>query len=509
MSAASEAIKKPQPWYRRIKPWQFSLRTLLVVMAIASAVCWYYLLPEQQNEKLAGGYLILQRQYRGEINTNSGGASFNTPIARTEINDGYWRIKDLEGNLLVNGNFRRDVEHGWWTTYHPSGRVAVQGKMHLGGRTGVWKNWSAAGQLLSEVNHAASKSPRSDQDPNSVRQGPAKFWHAGGKLAVAGSFENDERHGPWEEWNERGELISSGKYAAGKKTGEWREHDSTCQYVNGVPKEQFDAQLQQLADRIENGDVAQQLTLLSVAVEYGEAALPLLQKWAANADNPQVQLAAIMAVVQGGGKGEPFETALAKIIESSPQLSATARWESYRLFSHTRKEHLQALLQESRNLASGSPLAGVDLLRRMFGVDPPNQGLIFGEVLQIMRENMGPLVHLSKSDPDRQSVSQMAGWHADVIPFLDQTLSDSRPENRRAAVMLIRQLLAERNEFVAAKSPAYKHYAWQIPPQLRPLIERARSDTDANTKEMAENVDKAYYRYDGSMGAFNSGSSFF
>src|SRR5687767_13124094 len=35
----SEAFKpSTEPWYRRIKPWQFSLRTLLVLMAIASGV---------------------------------------------------------------------------------------------------------------------------------------------------------------------------------------------------------------------------------------------------------------------------------------------------------------------------------------------------------------------------------------------------------------------------------------------------------------------------------------
>src|SRR5262245_46302850 len=91
---ATPEVARPLPWYRRIKPWQFSLRTLLVIMAIASAGCWYYLLPQRHDEKLADGHLILQREYRGKGVVKTAG-----PQGQVETfqgyDDGYWRLSDF------------------------------------------------------------------------------------------------------------------------------------------------------------------------------------------------------------------------------------------------------------------------------------------------------------------------------------------------------------------------------------------------------------------------------
>ncbi|WP_254510833.1 toxin-antitoxin system YwqK family antitoxin [Anatilimnocola floriformis] len=509
MSEINQPAIVAKPWYRRFKPWQFSLRTLLVLMAIASAACWYYLLPKQQDEKIAGGYLVLQRQYRGVMNTNNGNAGFSTPIEVTHINDGFWRIKDLEGNLLVDGHYRQDQQHGWWTTYHPNGRIAVQGRMQTGGRIGVWKTWDVDGQQVSEVTYVLHTS---DQWLPHRRQGPAKYWHVSGKLAAAGKFDQDERSGKWEEWNEQGELIAAGEYQQGKKSGDWQERSAETQklvarqYVSGLPKEVFDAQLEQLTKRIEQGDIAQQVTLLSTAVDFGPAALPLLEKWAAKREQPHVQFAAILAVIQVGGKSEPFAAALANISETTPQLAAAARWESYRHIPNSREKHLRPLLEESRQLAINSPEAAVDLLRKMFAVDPPNRSAIFNELLPIVRTNFGkePWSLLGASDQRLSTAPLRATWQTEIAPYLDEALDDSQPENRRAAVMLIRQILAEREEFARSASTQMSGL-WKIPPNLVPLVERARRDSDPDVKELAENVDKAYF----SKGGFGGGGGLF
>jgi hypothetical protein len=506
-----------RPWYRRFKPWQFSLRTLLVIMAMVSAVCWYYLLPKKQDEKLANGYLILQRQYRGVINTSNGSAGFNTPLARTDIDDGYWRIKDLEGRLLVNGNYRQDVEHGWWTTYHPNGRKAVQGKMQLGGRVGVWKTWTADGQLVSEVTQALkppvspSQSFASDDSSKSMLQGPAKFWHANGKLAAAGSHEKDERTGRWEEWNERGELIAAGGYVAGKKQGAWQEFSAqenkllTHDYLKGMRKEQLAEDLQRLTERIESSDITQRLTLLVVATDLGQPALPILEKWAANSTSPHVQLAAIRGVAQCGGELAKFESALTEFMKAEDiHLVAAARWELYRHFPNSRPQLLPTLLEEIAQQAEGSPLPAFDKCREMFVLDPPRRATIFAALIACAESEPGLQLYGPGIAPPA-----LAEWQSAAVPFVDEALNDANPKRRRAAVLLIRQLLRERNEFVSDQGRTFLPGKWRIPPTLAPLVARARADHDATVKANADNVDEVYDGSSGAGGGFGGGGGLF
>jgi antitoxin component YwqK of YwqJK toxin-antitoxin module len=492
------------PWYRRIKPWQFSLRTMLVLMAIASGACWYYLLPKRHEEKLAGGYLILKREYRGKgvgLESLNGGTGPLVNVFHGE-NDGYWRLSDLQGRLLVVGNYRNGQEDGWWTTYHPNGRKAVHGKMRTGVRTGVWKTWSASGQLLSEATYGASEAAASGElpereKPASRLQGAAKYWHENGKPSAAGKYELNLRSGPWQEWNEKGELSASGSYLQGKKHGVWQEMAegekklTTSNYVHGLKKELLDAHLKSLAERLEKGDVSERLTLIGVAAEFGEPALQLFVRYAEEKSEPQVQLAAISAIGRCQGEMKPYQSSLERIAGGTdPDLPAAARWELYRSFPAVRGELLPKLLSDTERLAEFSGHEAFSRLREMFVLEPGQRQEVFDLMLKLVPEIfLGKLFEVEVID-NSTSAKTIAAWHVDVVPYLDRALSDENAKTRLSAVKLIRQLLIEHGESAPNQSPWGTYQStWRIPPRLARLVKKAREDSDPEVKQEADGVD--------------------
>jgi antitoxin component YwqK of YwqJK toxin-antitoxin module len=506
IAATSQAPKAAiAPWYRRIKPWQFSLRTMLVLMAISSGVCWYYLLPKRHEEKLAGGYLILKREYRGILPTLSdqnGSAGFALPTRRDELNDGYWRLSDLQGRLLVAGNFRKGQEDGWWTTYHPNGRKAVQGKMRTGVRTGVWKTWSTSGQLLSEVTYSANEAAQRGElpereKPASRLHGAAKYWHENGKPSAAGNYEFNLRSGPWQEWNDKGELTGSGSYVQGEKHGPWQEMAegkkklTTNNYVHGLKKELLDAHLKSLAERLETGDVSERLTLIGIATEFGEPALPLFVRYAEDESEPHVQLAAISAIGRCSGAVKSYQSALQSIAGGKDlELAAAGRWELYRSFPAKRGELLPELLADAERLAKSSGAEAFARLREMFVLEPGQRQEVFELVLKLAPEFVVEQVYEFNVLDESAAAKTIAAWHFDVVPYLDRALSDEDVKTRLSAVKLIRQLLIEHGESIANQSPngAYQT-TWRIPPRLVQLVKKAREDSDPMVKQNADGVD--------------------
>jgi antitoxin component YwqK of YwqJK toxin-antitoxin module len=535
---AAITASKPVPWYRRIKPWQFSLRTLLVLMAVASGVCWYYLLPKRHEEKLAGGYLILKREYRGKGISKEPAPG---PFGRAALpgmpasqlvdvfhgeNAGYWRLSDLEGRLLVDGNYRKGKEDGWWTTYHPNGRKAVQGKMKAGERTGTWKTWAASGQLLSEVNYQPGLVRPGDEGLDAAQgasqlHGPASFWHENGKRSAKGPYAFNERHGSWNEWNEQEQLVASGAYVRGKRHGPWKEASDgdpqqlvSTEYVQGLKKELLDAHLKSLAERLEKGDISERLTLIGIAAEFGEPALPLIEKFAKDKTSPHVQLAAITAIGRCGGKVTAHIAALEALTESEDsRVALDARREIFRRIPEKRKEVLPALLKEAEQLAESSLAESLQDLRELFVLEPKVRDEVFPVVLQVMakqlasKEGVGsgaPFMPLI-GEPVTNSPAVVAKWRTEAVPYLKQGLDSNDKNVRLAVVHLIRQILTEQHGndvFYLSQG------AWPIPANLEPLVERAQQDSDPEVKGAAEKVNIVPGGFGGSGGLGGGGGLF-
>src|SRR5262245_21438691 len=114
---------------------QFSLRTLLTVMTLASIGCWWYLQPDVVEEELAGKHLKLRRQVRDRVAIEDSAPNVGESADREPISDGYWRLVGQDGELLVEGNYHRDQPQGKWTLHNANGQKAAEGQVLRGART--------------------------------------------------------------------------------------------------------------------------------------------------------------------------------------------------------------------------------------------------------------------------------------------------------------------------------------------------------------------------------------
>ena len=73
------AVSPPRPKWR-FRIFQFSIRTMLIVTALAAVFCNWYFQPQRKDEVLAGGLLKLRRQVRVEMRDGPPPDTSNLPI---------------------------------------------------------------------------------------------------------------------------------------------------------------------------------------------------------------------------------------------------------------------------------------------------------------------------------------------------------------------------------------------------------------------------------------------
>lgn len=152
---------------------QFSLRSLLIAVTVASVLCWWFLRPKVREEYVGlSGLKVIRQVKLVKVNTRkpiavpSAAIDMNVWVGSGPIeqmngqfflitNVGRWQAFNCDGGLLVDGHFHNGVEHGRWTTFHPNGRKAVEGYLREGVKVGVWRTWDEEGRMMSEVAYEA------------------------------------------------------------------------------------------------------------------------------------------------------------------------------------------------------------------------------------------------------------------------------------------------------------------------------------------------------------------
>lgn len=382
-----------QRGWRSIRLAQFSLRTLLLAMAIASVGCWIWLQPKRTDESLAGRALKLQRDYLriapsppsssttssggvfgGSVGGFGGSGGFAPPRREpVPVNVGGWRLSTAGGEDLVIGNFREDQLHGWWETYYPNGRLAVRGRLANGERIGTWKNWSEAGQLRSELNFALSPTRLTPQlilvsadsdtyrpSPNAqqarerlinsqraaVLEGIARYWHENGQKRSEGQYREGQRTGEWREWDKTGRLIAGGAYVDGKKHGTWQAWDprtkrlAPVEFWQGRSKvateEQVKALLSQWRDVT---DPAHRRLTVARLSQTGELARLALETVGNAEQDARAATAAISAALRYRSAPAMWHDKLADLAKSQDRhVARTARWALMRWFPDERSQ---------------------------------------------------------------------------------------------------------------------------------------------------------------------------
>ncbi|QDU30553.1 MORN repeat variant [Anatilimnocola aggregata] len=549
MSSESKPTKRP--WYRRIRLWQFSLRTLLLLMGVVSVACWYWLRPEQLEEKLASGELILRREYRqnGFETEPFLSGQYNVPTPNPQpapkpklANVGYWQLRSFAGDPVVSGQYRKGKQHGAWTSYYPNGRVATQGTMREGMRLGVWKTWSQSGKLLSEVKYeaAANLQPRFEVSrhppvaayrqsglqvglvylvetklPVSFLQGEARTWHDNGRRKTAGNYANNQKVGEWTTWNEQGKLIARGEYRRGIQEGIWEVLDpetnqlARVEFVRGLRKSQAEEQGRLLAKRLEqttNRD--KQLKCLELAAQFGPVALPLLEKFV-DRDDPQVQFTAIMSCTSCAEDAAPWKEQLIKLAENSdPEFAAEVRWSMFQVFPDQRQSLLPVILHDIELAATTDWQAALEQVKSLYVAMPADRAETFALFLKIAADHEAEWfsdswAHFVMAEfrpfvccwgmAQPASTASAVRWPGDLTPHLKTALEQGDPNVRLAAVwvlhILIRDAAMQLPLAPGAQPPANPRF--KIPEQLVPLVERARQDADPKVAERAAEVDAA------------------
>jgi antitoxin component YwqK of YwqJK toxin-antitoxin module len=481
------AVSPPRPKWR-FRIFQFSIRTMLIVTALAAVFCNWYFQPQRKDEELAGGLLKLRRQVRIEMRDGPPPDTSNLPIGAKPpptpkvahyISHGSWSLLDKEENLLARGHYANDVPIGWWTIWHVSGKKAAEGRMKNGAKSGVWKTWYEDGTPQSEVTYATSPPPGKPTPPPRVRQskfplemtaypreGTAKAWYPTGKLKFSGSYKHDKEEGAWQLFGTDGKLTASGPYLHGQRDGEWTlvegGKESKVAYVHGRKADELKVLLAALNKNLKAENPSDRLRAAYDLAELGEDGLPALLG-ALSHSGLETRIAAVRSLLRLGPAAAPALPTLKELAAAKEEtpLRFHSRLAVYVIDPSARDKMYEGLIAEATNLADVGETS--DALRRIFEADSERREETLRKMLAWEAENT------SRAGQVREMLVRS---DADVVTMLDNVYSPALHIASRKTVASI-----------LGNIPDALH------PRFSPLVEKIKTETDAELKEAGEELD--------------------
>jgi antitoxin component YwqK of YwqJK toxin-antitoxin module len=147
--------------------------------------------------------------------------------------DGTYREYHPNGQLFVEGLFRKGRQQGEWTYWHQNGQVNRKATYKDGQPDGAWEIHRADGTLEAKrayvdgkrdgewitYDETGQKPLREEHYVDGQRDGVWKVWFAGGELKQQVSFQDGKRHGASAEWTEDGKKRGEINYADDKIDG--------------------------------------------------------------------------------------------------------------------------------------------------------------------------------------------------------------------------------------------------------------------------------------------------
>jgi hypothetical protein len=489
MSATNTPPRRP--WYRYL--YQFSLRTLLVATTLAAVACWWWLRPERREEELAGQHLKLRRQVKLSQETDP---KFRDPA----FNVGSWELVNEHGDRLVVGRYADDIPAGRWQLYYPHGQPAAEGKLAHGGRDGLWRTWDEEGTLRSEMTFRAVKGsdfsitgrpivgPWEDMNvassttywraaPDFVceRHGPARTWHASGKLVSEGTYANDRRSGTWTWYDEAGTVVRRAEYRDGVEVADRTEL------------------LASLAKDLRSGDLRTQLAAAERLERLDSLAVPTLVD-SLDAPDRAAQLLALRALERLKAITSEHVPQLEQLATESvaAECLPLALRATLLLYALQPEQHDQLFARFEQLEDRISPLARVEALLRIAQLDESRRALAMGKAIDHLAHNplgqSGYLVNAYSVVQSYEDAARVATLRFDLVPALTTAFDSSDPVVRSFALLVVQQLV-ERNPPIrrtAVLAPGEP--MWEIPRDLQPLVDRALKDADPLIRNQAEQI---------------------
>lgn len=530
--------KPRRSWHRTFL--QFSLRTLLGLTAVAALGCWWFVQPKMQEEQLAGKYLTLQRQIRPARESDLALGVFYVREKNATVTEGRYQLRDERRDILASGHYLANQPNGRWTIYHANGHKSAEGRMIDGVRVGIWRTWYDDGHPQSEVTYALVKQivgpanrettaadgslqkivsratlgggklrdEQIDLPRLAQRHGPARFWHASGKLQCEGPYNRSLRDGRWSFYNDLGQLTEQGEFRLGLREGPWlirdasTEHSTTIEFLADHPRAEFDRLIAMLKREIASGDLQRQIAAMHRLDDLGFPALPLLMTLLndVSADVQLMALRRLESLFQASESiGQPLaqfpaETAIAaaeRFIDSPDErLARSAAYWLYRIAPARRGDLYQPLLQSARKSSDAKWQAQV--LETLYLEDAKRRSTTFVELARVAVRWVPPLPLDSYRDGP---LPRLAAGVEDLETVVDGALESRDPLVRRFAVAATHWRIYDGPSQLETLADGKKQYRYEIPARYQELIKRARQDPDESVRAEAERADiRPYFR---------------
>ncbi len=135
--------------------------------------------------------------------------------ADTGLQQGRWRYKGDQGQVISEGEFVDDVRTGPWADYYENGNPKYLYTLKDSTRDGLFQSW-----------HPNAKPETSGQFVEGYQFGPWRFYDRVGRLSETGAFLNDHREGRWVKYHADGTPKLEELHYRGQRVGHWRLTDA-------------------------------------------------------------------------------------------------------------------------------------------------------------------------------------------------------------------------------------------------------------------------------------------
>ena len=149
------------------------------------------------------------------------------------VKDGPWREFYDNGNVRIEGRFRRGQKDGLETRYTETGEKSSQCNFHLGQLEGKRIEWTGR-QKVYEANFSKN-----------LLDGDLQKWHSNGTLELSAHYCAGTQEGPEQPLVFRRQKILRDQLRGGQANGEYREWFASGQpkyfatFKNGLPEGKF------------------------------------------------------------------------------------------------------------------------------------------------------------------------------------------------------------------------------------------------------------------------------
>jgi antitoxin component YwqK of YwqJK toxin-antitoxin module len=157
---------------------------------------------------------------------------------------GVYREYYPNGQLFVQGQFRRGRQQGEWNFWFENGQQNRKAVYNNGQPDGAWDVFRADGTLSAKrsfrnglkdgewitYDETGKKPLRHEGFVAGKRDGEVKVWFPNGQLKQQIAFKDDQPHGMAREWDESGKKIGEVTYTDGKLDGTrtlWQKDGTT------------------------------------------------------------------------------------------------------------------------------------------------------------------------------------------------------------------------------------------------------------------------------------------